>query len=134
MRSDEGEGALCLCPFLQEDGGSTELGARSRDEQAPVTCRRASLATSAAVSLASRCPAIGYVLVTWVCPLPLQTIEWCLSLETWPSCAVVSLCPAGEGGAGTAPTVFWSRARGEICGMPCSPACCDRLEIGKVQY
>lgn len=103
MRSNEGEGALCLYPFLQEDGGSTELGAPSRDRQAPVTCRRASLAASAAVSMAGCRPGIGYVLVTWVCPLPPHTIEWCLSLGTWPSCVVMSPCPAGEGGAATTP-------------------------------
>lgn len=70
MRSNEGEGALCLYPFLQEDGGSTELGTPSRDRQVPVTCRRASLAASAAVSMAGWRPGIGYVLVTWVCPPP----------------------------------------------------------------
>lgn len=133
MRSDEGEGTLCLCPSLQEDGGSTELGAPSRDGQAPVTRRRASLAACAALSMAGRRPAIGYALVTWGCGLT-QTIEWCLSLGTRPSCAVVSPCPAGEGGVGTAPTLFWSRARGEVCGMPSFLPRCDRLEAGKVRY
>lgn len=104
MRSNEGEGALCLYPFLQEDGGSTELGTPSRDRQVPVTCRRASLAASAAVSMAGWRPGIGYVLVTWVCPPPPpHTIEWCLSLGTWPSWVIGSPCPAGEGGAGTTP-------------------------------
>lgn len=129
--SDEGEGALCLCPFLQEDGGSTELGTLNRDGQATATCRRASLAACTAVSMAGSRPTIGCMLVTWICG-PTQTIEWCLSLGTWPSCAVVSPCPSGEGGAGAAPYPFWSRARGEICRESDDSARCNPLGAGKV--
>lgn len=50
-------------------------------------------------------------------PPPTQTIEWSLSLGTWPSCAVVSPGPAGEGGAGAAPGLLGSRARADTRGV-----------------
>lgn len=128
MRSNEGEGALCLYPFLQEDGGSTELGAPSRDRQAPVTCRRASLAASAAVSMAGCRPGIGYVLVTWVCP-PTPAHHRVVPVPG----DVAFLCghepmPRGGGRSRHDPLPSFSLGRA-VRSAACS-ARCDRLEAG----
>lgn len=127
MRSSEGEGALCLYPFLLEDGGSTELGTPSRDRRALVTCRRASLAASAAVSMAGCRPGIGYVLVTWVSPphahhrvVPVPgDVAFLCGREPMPR-------GGGRSRHGPLPSFRLGRAeRSAAC-----PALCDRLEAG----
>lgn len=63
---------------------------------------------------------------------PPQTIEWCLSLGTWPSCAVVSPSPAGEGGAGTAPLLLGSRgAQWDPRHAPTSPLAATGSKLGR---
>lgn len=61
------------------------------------------------------------------------TIESRGSPGTWPSCAGRGPLPAGEGGAGAAPR-FWSRARGETCGVACAPALSYCVGVGRVPY
>lgn len=128
MRSNEGEGALCLYPFLQEDGGSTELGAPSRDRPAPVTCRRASLATFAVLSMAGCRPGIGYVLVTWVRPL----LPAHLRVVPVPG-DVAFLCgrePLPRGGGRSRHGPLPSSSLGRAVRSAACPARCDRLEAG----